>query len=227
MEIGTALDIDAGTCGLWRETSPVRCLAMGLVNLTLAACDSTGWDVEILAQDLAAHGETGSAGAGLLEPLLRLPVVWWSESVSRNQWQIRAWDRAFAGDCFHGFVPRSTTPRFRVSPSLDAPIWLMGKYNRVSSDLRETNPQLDQVEDEVPARLELDPEMATVKSHGRDGGRYFHIFGERVSTRIDDPHRPKVRLTLSERIQGGNARRTGRPLSPPSAGSGRPSRCDP
>ncbi|MDE0626447.1 MAG: hypothetical protein OXH99_08630 [Bryobacterales bacterium] len=59
----------------------------------------------------------------------------------------------------------------------------MGESNRVNSVLRETNPQLDQVEDEVPARLELDPEMATVKSHARDGRRHFHVFGERVSIR--------------------------------------------
>ena len=85
---------------------------------------------------------------------------------------------------------------------IDALIWLMGKPNRVSSVLRNTNLELDQLEDDVLATFEFDPAVATVKSHARDGERYFYIFGERGSIQIDDPDRPKVRLTLSE-PQGG------------------------
>ena len=85
---------------------------------------------------------------------------------------------------------------------IDALIWLMGEPNRVSSVLRKTNPRLDEVEDDVLATFEFDPAVATVKSHARDGERYFYIFGERGSIQIDDPDRPKVRLTLSD-PQGG------------------------
>ena len=81
---------------------------------------------------------------------------------------------------------------------IDALIWLMGEPNRVSSVLLKTNPQLDQLEDDVLATFEFDTAVATVKSHARDGDRYFYIFGERGSIQIDDPDRPKVRLTLSE-----------------------------
>lgn len=81
---------------------------------------------------------------------------------------------------------------------IDALIWLMGEPDRVSSVLRRSRPDLDQTEDDVVATFEFDPAVATIKSHARDGERYFYIFGERGSIQIDDPDRPKVRLTLSE-----------------------------
>ncbi len=81
---------------------------------------------------------------------------------------------------------------------IDALIWLMGEPGRVSSVLRKSSPELDQTEDDVVATFEFEPAIATIKSHARDGHRYFCIFGERGSIQIDDPDRPKVRLTLSE-----------------------------
>lgn len=81
---------------------------------------------------------------------------------------------------------------------IDALIWLMGPPKRVSSVLRRTNPELDELEDDVLATFEFDQAIATVKSHARDGERYFYVFGERGAIQIDDPDRPKVRLTLSE-----------------------------
>ena len=81
---------------------------------------------------------------------------------------------------------------------IDALIWLMGEPKRVSSVLRRTNPQLDQVEDDVLGTFEFDPAVATVKSHARNGERYFYVFGEQGSIQIDNPDRPRVRLTLSE-----------------------------
>ena len=81
---------------------------------------------------------------------------------------------------------------------IDALIWLMGEPARVSPVLRRTKQGQDQLEDDVLATFEFEPAVATVKSHTRDGERYFYIFGERGSIQIDDPDRPKVRLTLSE-----------------------------
>ncbi len=81
---------------------------------------------------------------------------------------------------------------------IDALLWLMGEPSRVSSVLRKTNQHLDQFEDDVLATLEFEPAVATVKSHTRDGERYFYVFGEKGSIQIDDPDRPKVRLSLSE-----------------------------
>ena len=81
---------------------------------------------------------------------------------------------------------------------IDALIWLMGEPARVSSVLRRTKPQQDQLEDDVLATFEFDPALATVKSHTRDGERCFSVFGERGSIQIDNPDRPSVRLSLSE-----------------------------
>ena len=81
---------------------------------------------------------------------------------------------------------------------IDALIWLMGEPLRVSTVLRQTMPQQDAMEDDVVATFEFDPAIATVKSHTRNGERYFYVFGERGSIQIDDPDRPKVRLSLSE-----------------------------
>ena len=81
---------------------------------------------------------------------------------------------------------------------IDALLWLMGEPKRVSSVLRQTMPRQDGMEDDVVATFEFDPAVATVKSHTRDGERYFYVFGERGSVQIDDPDRPKVRLSLSE-----------------------------
>ncbi len=81
---------------------------------------------------------------------------------------------------------------------LDALIWLMGEPKRVSSVLRQTKPQRDSMEDDVVGTFEFDPAIATIKSHTRNGDRYFYIFGEQGSIQIDDPDRPRVRLSLSE-----------------------------
>ena len=81
---------------------------------------------------------------------------------------------------------------------IDALIWLMGAPARVSSVLRRTHPQQDLMEDDVVATFEFDPALATVKSHTRDGERFFHVYGERGSVQIDNPDRPRVRLALSE-----------------------------
>ena len=81
---------------------------------------------------------------------------------------------------------------------IDALIWLMGEPGRVSSVLRQSKPHLDGMEDDVLATFEFDPAIATVKSHTRDGERYFYILGERGSIQIDSPDRPSVRLSLSE-----------------------------
>ena len=81
---------------------------------------------------------------------------------------------------------------------IDALIWLMGEPKRVSSVLRKTHPTQDQLEDDVVATFEFEPAIATVKSNALDGERYFYVFGERGSIQIDDPDRPKVRLSLSE-----------------------------
>ena len=81
---------------------------------------------------------------------------------------------------------------------IDALIWLMGPPARVSPVVRRTKPRQDQMEDDVLATFEFDPAVATVKSHTRDGDRYFYVFGERGSVQIDDPDRPRVRLSLSE-----------------------------
>ena len=79
---------------------------------------------------------------------------------------------------------------------LDALVWLLGRPLRVSSVLRRMHPELDQFEDDVIATLEFDKAVATLKSHTRDGERYFCLFGERGSIQIEDPDRPKVRLVL-------------------------------
>ncbi len=81
---------------------------------------------------------------------------------------------------------------------IDALIWLMGPPKRVSSVLRQTKPQQDGMEDDVVGTFEFDPAVATVKSHTRNGDRYFYIFGEKGSIQIDSPDRPEVRLSLSE-----------------------------
>ena len=81
---------------------------------------------------------------------------------------------------------------------IDALIWLMGEPKRVSSVLRQTMPGQDGMEDDVVATFEFEPAVATVKSHTRDGERYFYIFGERGSVQIDNPDRPELRLSLGE-----------------------------
>ncbi len=81
---------------------------------------------------------------------------------------------------------------------IDALIWLMGEPTRVSSVLRRSKPHQDQMEDDVVATFEFDPAVAAVKSHTRDGERYFYVFGERGSIQIDNPDRPRVRLSLAE-----------------------------
>ena len=81
---------------------------------------------------------------------------------------------------------------------IDVLLWLMGEPERVSPVLRRTAQHLDQFEDDVLATFEFDTAVATVKSHTRDGERYFYVFGERGSIQIDNPDRPRVRLSLSE-----------------------------
>ena len=81
---------------------------------------------------------------------------------------------------------------------IDALVWLMGTPTRVSSVLRRTRPRQDQLEDDVVATFEFDQALATVKSHTRDGQRFFHVYGEVGSIQIDNPDRPRVRLSLSE-----------------------------
>lgn len=81
---------------------------------------------------------------------------------------------------------------------IDAVIWLMGEPKRVSSVLRHTEAFDDKLEDDVLAMFEFDPAVAVVKSHTRDGARYFHIFGQEGSLQIDSPDRPQVRLALSK-----------------------------
>ncbi len=81
---------------------------------------------------------------------------------------------------------------------IDPLVWLLGKPVRVSPTLRHSDPDDDQLEDDVMATFEFDPALAIVKSHTRNGDRYFHIYGERGSIQINDPDRPKVQLALSE-----------------------------
>jgi predicted dehydrogenase len=80
---------------------------------------------------------------------------------------------------------------------IDPLIWLMGEPKRVSSVLRHTEQADDELEDDVQAMFEFDPAVAVVKSHTRDGERYFYIFGQEGSLQIDSPDRPRVRLALS------------------------------
>jgi predicted dehydrogenase len=87
---------------------------------------------------------------------------------------------------------------------IDALIWLMGEPKRVSSVLRHTEQFDDKLEDDVLAMFEFEPAVAVVKSHTRNGERYFYIFGEEGSVQIDSPDRPRVRLALSK-PQGGYA----------------------
>jgi len=82
---------------------------------------------------------------------------------------------------------------------LDAVIWLMGEPKRISSVLRHTGMSFDdELEDDVLALLEFDPALAVIKSHTRNGERYFYVFGQEGSVQIDSPDRPKVRLALSK-----------------------------
>ena len=80
---------------------------------------------------------------------------------------------------------------------IDALIWLLGKPARVSPVLRHSDPVSDELEDDVLAMFEFDPAVALVKSHTRDGNRYFYIFGEKGSILIDSPDRPRMRMVLS------------------------------
>ncbi|MDA2926391.1 Gfo/Idh/MocA family oxidoreductase [Acidobacteria bacterium AH-259-G07] len=80
---------------------------------------------------------------------------------------------------------------------IDALIWLLGEPARVSSVLRHSDPAEDELEDDVLAMLEFEPAVAVVKSHTRDGNRYFYVFGQEGSIQIDSPDRPQVRLALS------------------------------
>ena len=84
------------------------------------------------------------------------------------------------------------------SHMIDVLVWLLGPPRRVSSVLRRSKPAQDQFEDDVIGVFDFEPAVATLRSHTRDGNRYFHIFGERGSVQIDTLDRPKVRLTLSE-----------------------------
>ena len=81
---------------------------------------------------------------------------------------------------------------------IDPLVWLLGKPVRVSPTLRHSDPDDDQLEDDVMATFEFNPALAIVKSHTRNGDRYFHIYGEHGSIQINDPDRPKVQLALSE-----------------------------
>jgi predicted dehydrogenase len=72
----------------------------------------------------------------------------------------------------------------------------MGEPRRVSPVLRHSDPVADQLEDDVLAMFEFDSAVAVVKSHTRDGERYFYVFGREGSIQIDNPSRPRVRLTL-------------------------------
>lgn len=80
---------------------------------------------------------------------------------------------------------------------IDALMWLLGKPARVSSVLRHSDPVEDELEDDVLATFEFEPAVAVVKSHTRDGNRYFYVFGQEGSIQIDSPDRPRVRLALS------------------------------
>ncbi len=80
---------------------------------------------------------------------------------------------------------------------IDALIWLLGKPARVSPVLRHSDPVPDKLEDDVLAMFEFEPAVAVVKSHTRDGNRYFYIFGEKGSILIDSPDRPRMRMVLS------------------------------
>ena len=81
---------------------------------------------------------------------------------------------------------------------IDPLVWFFGEPKRVSPALRHSDPVDDQLEDDVMATFEFEPELAIVKSNTRNGDRYFYIFGQDGSIQIDDPDRPKVRLALSE-----------------------------
>jgi predicted dehydrogenase len=81
---------------------------------------------------------------------------------------------------------------------IDALLWLLGEPKRVSPVLRHSDPVDDDLEDDVMATFEFEPALAVVKSHTRDGDRYFHIYGQEGSIQIDSPDRPKVRLALSK-----------------------------
>ena len=63
--------------------------------------------------------------------------------------------------------------------------------------LRHSDPVEDELEDDVLATFEFEPAVAVVKSHTRDGNRYFYVFGQEGSIQIDSPDRPRVRLALS------------------------------
>ena len=80
---------------------------------------------------------------------------------------------------------------------LDPLMWFLGEPKRVSATLRKTEAFDDRAEDDVQATFEFDPAVAVIKSHTRDGKRYFYVFGEAGSIQIDDPDRPKVRLALT------------------------------
>ena len=97
---------------------------------------------------------------------------------------------------------------------IDALIWLLGEPTRVSSVLRKSSPERDGTEDDVLATFEFEPAVATIKSHARNGERYFYVFGERGSIQIDDPDRPKVRLSLSEGRGGFEAGTNDIPVGP-------------
>jgi predicted dehydrogenase len=85
---------------------------------------------------------------------------------------------------------------------IDALIWLLGPPARVSPVLRHSDPVDDKLEDDVLAVFEFESVVAVIKSHTRNGDRYFHIFGEEGSVQIDSPDRPQVTLTVSARHGG-------------------------
>ncbi|MCY4585438.1 MAG: Gfo/Idh/MocA family oxidoreductase [Bryobacterales bacterium] len=81
---------------------------------------------------------------------------------------------------------------------IDPLVWFLGEPIRVSPTLRHSDPVDDELEDDVMAAFEFDLELAIVKSNTHNGERYFYIFGQEGSIRIDSPDRPEVRLALSK-----------------------------
>ena len=97
---------------------------------------------------------------------------------------------------------------------IDALIWLLGEPARVSPVLRHSDPIPDELEDDVLAMFEFNPAVAVVKSHTRNGDRYFYLFGEKGSILIDSPDRPRLRIFLSSSHGGYAAGAQEVPLGP-------------
>ncbi len=81
---------------------------------------------------------------------------------------------------------------------IDMLVLLFGEPQRVSSVLRHTGTVDDKLEDDVLGLFEFDPAVAVIKSHARDGERYFYIFGQDGSLQINAPDNPSIRLVSSK-----------------------------